>query len=152
MSYPNECCRFFLSGVLPVVQSILLSLWMWTGMIVVVQLLSRVWLFVTPWTATGQASLSFTISWSLLKFVSIESVMLSNHQILCQALLLFAFNLFPESGCFPVSWVFALGGQSNGASASVLLMSMQGWFLLDWLVWSPCSAADFQELSPPLPY
>ena len=48
----------------------------------VVQLLSLVRLFVTPWTATGQASLSFTISWSLLKFMSIKWVMLSNHLIL----------------------------------------------------------------------
>ena len=44
--------------------------------------LSPVWLFVTPWTAAGQVSLSFTISWNLLKFMSIESVMSSNHLIL----------------------------------------------------------------------
>ena len=50
--------------------------------IVVVQSLSHVRLFVTPWTAVCQASLSFTISWSLLKFMSIESVMPSNHLIL----------------------------------------------------------------------
>ena len=49
----------------------------------VVQLLSCVQLFVTPWTAAHQAPLSFTISWSLLKFMAIESVMLSNHLILC---------------------------------------------------------------------
>ena len=48
----------------------------------VVQLLSLVRLFVTPWTATGQASLSFTISWSLLKLMSTESMMPSNHLIL----------------------------------------------------------------------
>ena len=46
--------------------------------------ISHVWLFVTPWTAACQASLSFTISRSLLKRVSIELVMLSNHFILCQ--------------------------------------------------------------------
>ena len=55
---------------------------------VVVQLLSRVWFFVTPWTAACQASLSFTISWSLLKVMSFESVMPSNHLILCRPLLL----------------------------------------------------------------
>ena len=55
---------------------------------VVVQSLSRDLLFVTPWAAAGQASLSFTISWSLLKLTSIESVMLSNHLILCCPLLL----------------------------------------------------------------
>ena len=53
-----------------------------------VQLLSRVRLFVTPWTAACQASLSITNSWSLLKFMSIESVMPSNHLILCLPLLL----------------------------------------------------------------
>ena len=55
---------------------------------VVVQWLSRVRLFVTPWTATCQASQSFTISQSLLKLRSIESVMPSNHLILCRPLLL----------------------------------------------------------------
>ena len=53
-----------------------------------VQLLSHVWLFVTPWTAACQASLSITNSWSLLKFMSIESVTPSNHLILCHPLLL----------------------------------------------------------------
>ena len=51
--------------------------------LIVVWLLSHVWLFESPWTVAHQASLSFTISWSLLKLVSIESMMLSNHLILC---------------------------------------------------------------------
>ena len=55
---------------------------------VVVQLLSHVQLFVSLWTTTRQASLSFSISWSLLKFMSIESMMLSNSLILCCPLLL----------------------------------------------------------------
>ena len=55
---------------------------------VVVQLLSLVWLFATLWTAAHQASLSFTISWSLLKLTSIESMMPSSHLILCHPLLL----------------------------------------------------------------
>ena len=54
---------------------------------VVVQLLSCLWLFVTPWTSAAQASLSSTVSWSLLKLMSIELVMLSNHLILCCPLL-----------------------------------------------------------------
>ena len=58
------------------------------SIVVVVQSLSLVRLFVTPWTVAIQASLSFTISWNLLKFMSIESVMSSNHFILCQPLLL----------------------------------------------------------------
>ena len=52
-----------------------------------VQSLSRVWLLATPWTAARQASLSITNSWSLLKLMSIESVMPSNHLILCGLLL-----------------------------------------------------------------
>ena len=55
----------------------------------VVQLLSRVWLFATPWTAARQVFLSFTISWNLLKLMSIDSVMLSNHLILCRSLPIF---------------------------------------------------------------
>ena len=53
---------------------------------VVVQLLSHVQLFVTPWTAAHQASLAFTSSWSLLKFMFIESEMPSNHVIRCRLL------------------------------------------------------------------
>ena len=56
--------------------------------VVFVQLLSHVQLFTTPWSATHQAPLSFTISWSLLQFMPTESVMLSNHLILCLSLLL----------------------------------------------------------------
>ena len=58
------------------------------SVVVGVQSLSLVWLFVTPWTAACQVSLSFTISWSLLRFMSIESMMLSNRLILCCPLLL----------------------------------------------------------------
>ena len=66
---------------------------------VVVWSLSHVQLFVTPWTAAQQASLSFTISWSLLKFTSIESVILSNnHLILCSLLLLP--SVFPSTRVF----------------------------------------------------
>ena len=66
---------------------------------VVVQSLSRVWLFVTPWTAAHQASLSLTISWSLLKLTFIESMMLSNHLILCHPLL-FLPSVFPSLRVF----------------------------------------------------
>ena len=105
--------------------------------IVVVQLLSWVWLFLTPWAAACQAALSFTISWSLLKFMSIESVMLSKHLILCHPLLL-CLQYFPATGSFLMSWLFASGGQSIGAaSASVLLMNIQGWFPLGLTGWIP---------------
>ena len=67
--------------------------------VLVVQLLSHVWLFVTPWTAAYQASLSFTVSQSLFKFMSIESVVQSDHFILCCALLLLL-SIFPSIGFF----------------------------------------------------
>ena len=99
--------------------------------VAVVQSLSHVWLFATPCTAACQASLSFTVSWSLLKLLSIESVVPSNHLILCRPLLLLL-TIFPSIRVFPVSWLFASGGQRIGASAlaSVLPMNIQGWFLL----------------------
>ena len=62
---------------------------------VVIQLLSRVWLLETPWSAARQASLSFTVSWILLKFISIESVMPTNYLILCCSLLLLP-SIFPS--------------------------------------------------------
>ena len=89
--------------------------------------LSRVQLFATPWTAARQASLSITNSQSLLKLISIESVMPSNHLILCCPLLLLP-SIFPNiRGFFPMNQLFASGGQSIGvsASASVLPMNIQ---------------------------
>jgi len=68
-------------------------------MIIVVQLLSHVRLFMTSWTAACQASLSFTISRSLLKLISIESVMPSNYFILCPPLLLLP-SIFPSIRVF----------------------------------------------------
>ena len=67
--------------------------------VVVVWLLSRVWLFVTVWTAACQASLSFTISRSLFRLMSIELVMPSNHPILCRPLL-FLPSVFPSIRVF----------------------------------------------------
>ena len=101
----------------------------WTTYIVIVaQSLSRVWLFATPWTSACHASLSFTISQSLLRFMSLESVMLSNHLTLCHPLLLLA-SIFPSIKVFPMSYLFASGGQSITAS-SVLPMTIQDWFPL----------------------
>ena len=67
--------------------------------LIVVQSLSYVWLFETPWTTAHQASRSFTISWILLKLISIESVMPSNHLILCRPLLLQP-SIFPSIKVF----------------------------------------------------
>ena len=60
----------------------------------------------------------------------------------------------PASGSFPMSQLFASGGQSIGApaSASVLLMNIQGWFPLDWLIWSPCSPTDSPVSFPALQF
>ena len=81
-----------------------------------VQSLSRVWLFATAWTAARQASLSITNYQSLLKLTSIESVMPSNHLILCRPLLLLP-SIFPSIGVFsnesilhirwPMYWSFS---------------------------------------------
>ena len=98
--------------------------------VAVVQLLSHVQLFVISWTAARQVSRSFTISQSLLRLMSIESVMPSNHLILCHPLLLLPSIFLSIGAWFPVSWLFASDGQSIGtsASASVLPMNMQDWF------------------------
>ena len=103
---------------------------------VALQLLSRVQLFVTPWTAICQASLSFSISWSLLKLMSIESVMPSNHLNLCHPLLLLP-SVFPSIRVFsnesalyirwPKYWSFSF-------SISVP-MNILGWFPLGWTGW-----------------
>ena len=93
--------------------------------------LCRVRLFVTPWTAARQASVSFTVSQSLLKLMSIQSVMPSNQLSHPLSPLLTYPQSFPASGSFPVNQPFTSGGQSIGvsASASVLSMNIQGWFL-----------------------
>ena len=94
-----------------------------------VQSLSHVWHFVIPWTAAYQASLSINNSQSPLKLMSIESVMPSNHLTLCCPFSSWL-QSFPASGSFPMSQLFASGGQCSGASASVLPMNIQDWFSL----------------------
>ena len=101
------------------------------------QSLSRVRLFVTPWTIACQASLSITNSQSLPKPMSIESVMPSSHLILCRPFLSCP-QSFPESESFQMSQLFASGGQSIGISASassVLPMNTQDWSPLGWTGW-----------------
>ena len=100
-------------------------------MIAVVQSLCRVWLFVTQWTAARQASVSFTISQKLLKLTSIESVMPSDHLVLCRTFSSCLQSL-PASGSFPMCQFFTSGGQSidPSASVSVLPMNTQDWFPL----------------------
>ena len=100
--------------------------------VAVIQSLNHVWLFVNPWTIAHQASLSITISRSLLKFMSIKLVMPSNHLVLCHPLLLLP-SIFPAWVSFLMSWLFASGSQSIGAS--VLPMNTQGWFPLQLTGW-----------------
>ena len=114
-----------------------------------VQSLSCVWLFATPWTAAHQASLSIKNSQSLLKLMSIESVVPFNHLILCHPFLPPAFNLSQHQGL--LKWI-----SSSHQVAKVLEFQLQHpsfWifrtdFLEDRLVESPCSPRDSQESSP----
>ena len=87
------------------------------------QSLSHVQLFATLWNAEHQASLSFTVSQSLLKLMSIESVMPSNHLILCHPLLLLP-SSFPASGSSPMSQFLTSGDQSIGVLASTSVLPM----------------------------
>ena len=104
-------------------------------LLLVVQLLSCVQPFVTPWTAARQASLSFTMSQSLLRFMCIESVMPSNHLILCRPLL-----LLPS--IFPSIRVFSVGSSHQVAKVLELQLQYRGclhrrhhfWIIL-WLSW-----------------
>ena len=112
-----------------------------------IQLLSGVRLFATPWTTACQALLSITNSWSPHKPMSIVSMMLSNHLILCCTLLLPSIN--PSIRIFSMSQLFPSGGQSIGVSASTSVLPMNTPdFLWDGLVGSPCCPRDSQESSP----
>ena len=120
---------------------------MFPVVVVVVQLPSSVWFFVTLSTAVYQAFLSFTVSWSLLKFMSIELVILSN-QLILAAHFSFCLLSFPASGSF-LSPLFTPGGQSIRVSASVwvLLMNIQGWYTLRLTDMISYSLRDSQESS-----
>jgi len=100
-----------------------------------VQLLSHIWLFATPWTSARQASLSITNSRSLLKLMSIESVMPSNHLILCHPLLLLP-SIFPSIRVFtnesvlhirwPKYWSFSFSISSSNEYSGLISFRM-GW-------------------------
>ena len=99
----------------------------------------------TPWTAACQASLSIITSWSLLKLMSIKSVMPSNHLILCHPLLLLP-SIFPSIRVF----FNDPDGQSTGAaaSASVLPMNIQDWFPLGLTGWISLQSKGFSKVFP----
>ena len=112
------------------------SLPLWVCMFSSIQLFSRVQLFGNPWTAACQASLFITNSRTLLKLMSIESVMPFNHLILC-----IPFSSYPQSfpafGSLQMGQFFSSRGHSNGVSAStsVLPINIQDWFPLGWSGW-----------------
>ena len=119
-----------------------------------VQFLSQVQLFVTPWTATRQAFLSITNSWSLLKLMSIELVMPSNHLILCRPLLLLP-SIFPSIRVFsnesvlcirwPKCWSFSFSISSSNEYSGLIS------FRMDWLDLLVVQG-DSQESSPTLQF
>ena len=111
--------------------------------IIVVLSLGHVRLFATPWTAAPQASLSITNCWSLHKPMFIESVMPSNHLILCRPLLLLP-SFFPSIRVFSSGSLFISGGQNVGASALVLPVNIQDWFPLGM---ASLISLQFEELS-----
>ena len=123
---------------------------------VILQLLSRVRLFATPWTAARQASLSFTISQSLLKLKSVESMMPSNHLILCHFLLLLP-SVFPSIRVFssesalhirrPKDWSFSISPSSEYSGLISLRIDAFD-FLASFLGGNLESPRDSQESSP----
>ena len=121
----------------------------WSLIISSVQSLSWAWLFATPWTAACQASLSITNAWSLVKLMSIESVIPSNYLILSRPLLLPP-SIFPSIRVFS-KWVSSLH-QVEYWSFSFSISSFQWIFrtdlLYDLLVESACCPRDSQESSP----
>ena len=98
---------------------------------VAVQSLSRVQLFVTPWTEACKAFLSLLVSWSLSKFMFIASVMPSSHCVFWSPLLLLP-SIFPSFRVFSNESALSSGCHSIGAlaSASLIPMNIQGWFPL----------------------
>ena len=114
-----------------------------------VQSLSHVQLFVTPWTAAHQASLSITNTQSLLKLISIESVRPANHLILCHPLLLLP-SILPSLRVFPNESVLHIRWQSIGvsASASVPPVNIQDWFPLGFLGWISFQSEGFPKAKP----
>ena len=110
---------------------------MWTqGLCCCCSALSCIWFFATPWTTARQASLSFSISQSLLRLTSIDSMKPCNHLLLNHPLLLLP-SIFPSIRVFSNDWAlhnrhWSTCCQSTGAlaSASVLSVNIQGWFPL----------------------
>ena len=135
---PFQLCNFFFFPEDQQLQALVASYSQntWSVQFSSVQSLSHVHLFVTPWTAACQASLSITNLRSPPKPISIESVMPSNHLILYRPLLLPP-SIFPSIRVFQMSQLSTSGGQSIGVSAStsVLPMNIQDWSPWWWTGW-----------------
>ena len=115
---------------------------------VVVQPLTRVWLFAIPWTAAGQVSLSFTISWSLLKLMSIESMMPSNHLIFCCPLLLS--SMFPSIKVFSNEWAPHIRWPKYWSfSFSISPSNYSGWFHLGLTGWISLQSKGLESSRTP---
>ena len=124
-------------------------MWNMWSYFVAVQLLSRVQLFVTPWTAAFQASLSLTVSQSLLKSCPLSQWC---HPTISSSVTPFSSSPqpFPASGSFPMSQLFASGDPSIGTStsASVFPVNSQGWFPLGLTGLISLQSKGSQESSP----
>ena len=110
--------------------AMILVFWIWAFSSV--QSLQRAWLFVTPWTAARQASLSITNSQSLLKLMSIESVMAYNHLILCCSLLLWpsilpSITVFANESALCIRWSFSFNISLSNEYSGLIS------FRMDWL-------------------
>ena len=101
------------------------------GQVIIVPLLSCVWLFATSWTAARQVSLSFTVSQSLLKLMSVELMMSSNHLILCHPLLLLPSICFQHQGLF--QWVSSSHQVAKVLGLQLWHQSFQWIFRVDFL-------------------
>ena len=107
--------------------------------VVVIQSLSQVCFFATPWTAAHQAPLSFTISWSLLNLMFIESEILSNHVILCHTLLLLpsifrSIRVFSSESAlcirWPKYWSFSFSISPSNIYSGLIPLAWTGWISL----------------------
>ena len=119
------------------------------ALVIIVQSLNCVGFFATPWSAACQALLSLTSSWSLLKFMSIQSVMLYNHLILCHPLLFP--SIFPSIRVFsnesvlcirwPKYWRFSFSISPSNQYSGLIPLGLT-------VVWSPCCPRASRESSP----
>ena len=142
--------KLFLSSIYSEEKVELEGVWVFLALLEVVQLLSRIQFSATPWTGAYQAPLSFNISLSLLKLVSIESVMSSNYLILSS----------PSPPALTLSQHQSLLQLVSCSHQVAKLLEFQhqsfqwifrAYFLWDWVVWS-YSPGDSEESSPALPF